>query len=377
MTFFMQWLKNAGRILASSALLAPSLLGSGINPFQDLLTVWSNKAFVHEQVLMPAPLRPFFIPLALAKEADPSWVAWCKRIEKLLHGLSLPESYHYVAPHYAPHLHATIGSMCAYMNTQRPLIFVTKTKVAGIKAIEALKLGGNYNALIFNKGFIERHTEQELKAVTAYELARIARRHSDKKKVNKIIWWTGLSASLAIVITWKIYKSAGSLENLKKGMWEIVKGNASFMVLSTLCGTLCGIGAELISASLSRKYQHEADMVAVKAFNGSASEFIEGLRNVENDEALFHQRLQFQHKEYYQYVATQIDDLKNSVHPYVTCFLKNELNLVRTGKTKKPAFVKKAGPFDSQCSFEERISYIHDHATAPTERTGGNQEPLA
>lgn len=164
---------------------------------------------------------------------------------------------------------------------------------------------------------------------------------------------------------------------MDNGDWKdhavsIIKAFSSTGLNSVLLAAACTLTAEIIDAHLSRKYQHEADLFALKAFGESSEEYLEALKSVETDEALRRQRMDYNYKHHYQYVSRQIEELEGLVHPYVTCFLKNQLHTHRKRQIEMPAMIHKAGILDIQSSLDERIAYINDHV--PTSQESGNKK---
>lgn len=287
---------------------------------------------------------------------------WCTRINRLLVGLSLPTSVHYVARKYAPSVYALIDSMCATMSIETTLIFVARRSNKHIKAVEAFSLGGGFNALVFSHVFVGRRTGCEIRAVVARELTKLARRHCEKKNLARKIWW-GLAGSIAAVGAVSCLQIA-----MKNGDWwhhakELISYHSTSGLISLLGVAGCGLTAEIIDMYLSRKYQREADSFALKAFGGRRQEYLEALKSIEIDEALRRQRIDHHYADYYGYVEAKISEIDDAVYPRVVTFLKNELLMHRKRQIEMPAMLQKAGIFDTWSSLDERVAYVHEHAS--------------
>lgn len=332
------------------------------NVFSELLQLSQNKKFLYEQTVVPSSLRKFFIPLSLVYENTMPLEDWCTRINRLLVGLSLPTSVHYVARKYAPSVYALIDSMCATMSIETTLIFVARRSNKHIKAVEAFSLGGGFNALVFSHVFVGRRTGCEIRAVVARELTKLARRHCEKKNLARKIWW-GLAGSIAAVGAVSCLQIA-----MKNGDWwhhakELISYHSTSGLISLLGVAGCGLTAEIIDMYLSRKYQREADSFALKAFGGRRQEYLEALKSIEIDEALRRQRIDHHYADYYGYVEAKISEIDDAVYPRVVTFLKNELLMHRKRQIEMPAMLQKAGIFDTWSSLDERVAYVHEHAS--------------
>jgi|GEM_PF-3146594 len=345
-----------------------NIASASAEPYKEFLAVQDNPRFLYEQTEVPVDLRPFFIPLALAREEIGSNVAWSDRMIKLLNGFRIPSSWHYVSPEYAHNTYVDVRVMAQRMKIEPPLLFLTG-KHNAIKTIQAISLAGNFYGLVCNRSFIKRRTAEECRVLVAHELARIAQRKCHTPKLAKKIWLAALLTILAAVLVRHIYKTVNSGNDLPQKVVKFsepfikfVKANWWWYLGSTVLVFGSKIGAEFIGAYLSRKYQHEADMLAVKGFGHSPDEYLDALRIVETEEGALRQKVQYQYKKHYTYVADKIDSLTESVHPYIVCFLKNELGRHNMKETGRPAVAEKTTSLlHMGSSLDDRIAYIYDH----------------
>jgi hypothetical protein len=350
------------------ALCSMSIVSAGTEPYKEFLTLHEKPRFLYEQTEVPVELRPFFIPLALAREEIGSNVAWSDRMIKLLHGFRVPSSWHYVSPEHAHNTYVDVRVMAQRMKIEAPLLFLTG-KHNTVKTIQAISLAGNFYGLVCNRSFLKRRTAEECRVLVAHELARIAQRKCHTPKLAKKIWLGAVLTIVAAVLVRHMYKTATSPNNLKekaakfsKPFIEFVKANWWWYLGSTALVFGSKIGAEFIGAYLSRKYQHEADMLAIKGFGHSPDAYLDALRIVETEEGVLRQKMQYQYKKHYAYVADKIDALTESVHPYIVCFLKNELGRHNMKETDRPAVAQKTTSLlHMGSSLDDRIAYVYDN----------------
>jgi hypothetical protein len=349
-------------------LCSMSIVSASTQPYKEFLTLHENPRFLYEQTEVPIELRPFFIPLALAREEIGSNVAWSDRMIKLLHGFRVPSSWHYVSPEHAHNTYVDVRVMAQRMKIEAPLLFLTG-KHNTVKTIQAISFAGNFYGLVCNRSFLKRRTAEECRVLVAHELARIAQRKCHTPKLAKKIWLGAVLTIVAAVLVRHMYKTATSQNNLKekaaefsKPFIEFVKANWWWYLGSTALVFGSKIGAEFIGAYLSRKYQHEADMLAIKGFGHSPDEYLDALRIVETEEGVLRQKMQYQYKKHYAYVADKIDALTESVHPYIVCFLKNELGRHNMKETDRPAVAQKTTSLlHMSSSLDDRIAYVYDN----------------
>jgi len=345
-------------LLCIFGLAAVEAASAKTEPFLELAALPDNAHFAYEQIRIPPDLRKFFIPLSLAREEVAAPTQWCLRIEELLKGVSFPTNVHYVARSYAPLTYAEVGLMSSKMSIGTPLVFITRGNNAQVKTIEARLLAGGFHALVCNISFLERHTTEEVRAIAARELASIARKHVNKKHMARKIWYGLVGGIVTLWVGFHLStKKSDILNKISSWVREYLK--------STLVGigllTASNFGAEIADAYFGRKYQHESDLFALRAFGGAPQQYLDCLKNIEVDEAAYLQRVQFQYKSYYAYVMGRIGELEGAVHPYLTCFLRNALSAHHTTQAEMPAARERAGILDFQSSLAERIAYIRDH----------------
>ena len=317
---------------------------------------------MYEQMEVPAELRPLFIPLSLARDVAISSVTWAERIAKLIHGLRIAPSIHYVSKAHAPKTYEDLSCMAARLKIETPLVFLTG-KNNTVKTIQAVKLGGGYHGLLFNRAFIARRTANECRVIIAHELARIAQRHCDKKNLANKIWLGVIIGYLGLSLL-KQGHSAYKKDKFKKfphELYDFSKGHALAFLRDMLLVVGSKVVANFFGAYLSRRYQHEADLCAFNAFGDKPDEYLETLRTVEYDEALRRQRTQYQYKNHYSYVSDKIDALGDIVHPYIICFLKNELSSHQMKELERPAVLGKASLLNLESSLDDRIAYVHEN----------------
>jgi len=339
-----------------------------LEPYKEILSLNTQTQFLYEQTEVPVELRPFFIALSLARGEIRSNVAWAERIVKLLRGLRLPSSVHYIAPEYAQSTYVDIRVMAQRMKIEAPLLFVTG-KNNRIKTIEAVKLGGDFYGLVCNRSFLKRRTTEECRVLVAHELARISQRRCHTPKLAKKIWLAAVLTILAGVLLRHAYNTVQSpqsvtqkLNNFIAPVIQFVKDNWWWYTGSALLVVGSKVGAEFIGAYLSRKYQHEADLLAFKGFGGQPDEYLDILRVVETEEALCRQKLQYQYKKHYAYVADMIDSLADDLHPYIICFLKNELSRHNMKEIDRPAALETTTSLlNLESSLDERIAYVSEN----------------
>ena len=336
--------------------------------YKELLMVHKNPQFLYEQTEMPAELRSFFIPLALARYEIASNTAWADRIVKLLHSLHIPPSVHYVSPEYAPFTYADVGVMAQRMKIETPLLFLTG-KNNSIKTIEAIRLDGTFYGLVCNRSFIKRRSSEECRVLIAHELARIAQRRCHRPKLAKKIWLGAVLTIVALVLMRHAYKTIRSsgdfkskIRSFSRPFIQFAQENWWWYTGSTLLVIGSKIGAEFIGAYLSRKYQHEADLLAFKGFGGAPDDYLDVLRLLEDDEMAYRQKMVYQYKKHYAYVSERMDALADTVHPYILCFLKNELSRHAIKEVDRPATSEQAASLlNLESSLDDRIAYLYEN----------------
>jgi hypothetical protein len=205
--------------------------------------------------------------------------------------------------------------------------------------------------------------------LVAHELARISQRRCHTPKLAKKIWLAAVLTILAGVLLRHAYNTVQSpqsvtqkLNNFIAPVIQFVKDNWWWYTGSALLVVGSKVGAEFIGAYLSRKYQHEADLLAFKGFGGQPDEYLDILRVVETEEALCRQKMQYQYKKHYAYVADMIDSLADDLHPYIICFLKNELSRHNMKEIDRPAALEKTTSLlNLESSLDERIAYVSEN----------------
>jgi len=330
--------------------------------FSELLYSFEDNNFLYEQTVVPPDLRKFFIPISLAYENEhlrqPASL-WNERVHTLLSSLLLSAPIHYVARWYAPAAYAKVASMCATMKMETALIFVAHRSNKYIRTVEALSLPGGFSALLFSYTFVAHSQEREICAVVARELTKVARRRSEKNNLARKIWW-GLAGSIAAV------GAIGCLQTaMKNGDWwqhakELISYHSTSGLISLVGVTGCGLAAECIDRYRSRNHRKEANAAALKAFGGSAEEYLEALKSVEINEALKRQRIDHHYRDYYKYIEAKIAEVKNDGYQEAAAFLKNELYEYRKRQVEMPVLSTAPGIFSKRVSLNEQITQMHD-----------------
>jgi Zn-dependent protease with chaperone function len=260
------------------------------------------------------------------------------------------------------------------MKIETPLVFVVG-KNHHIKTIRAVRLGGDFYGLVCNRVFLKRRNAEECRVLVAHELARIAQRHCHTPKLAKKIWFGAVLTIIASVFVLHAYKTIKSSEQLKKKCKDFlspfvtfVKDNWWWYAGSTLLVVGSKVAAEFIGAYLSRKYQHEADLLALKGFGGDPDAYLDMVRALETQEEAYRQKMQYQYKSHYAYIAGKIDALTETVHPYIICFLKNELGRRAIKEVSRPAVSERTTSLlNLESSLDDRIAYISENLSSQKE----------
>jgi len=297
-------------------------------PFLELNELFENKEFVHEQVISPPSLRKFFIPPALISFGALPSVQWCDRINGLLDRMSMPVHLHYVSPLYAAGTYRAIADMAHAVGLEPPLIFLAdKNQHQSTKAIESLRLHGDFYGLIVNQAFIARRTGQQLRALVARELAIVAAvRMKQGKRLN------GLYSLGALFVAALFAYNHCSLSWFKQHAWVL------FGYGALLAGGAAAVywGDQVINKVSAR----DINELGVTAFGRSADEYAINLEVVGGEEQLRAQQRELYLCAYLFFILKKIESIADLLTPYALCFLKNQLMLFSQRLIQKPASLK-------------------------------------